>query len=99
MAVAPEETGGSVYTEYIKEQLEAQQKRKESLEARGQQLITVAGALVTLLFGLAALATQAHQTYTLPSEARGYLYGALAMFVLAALAARRSSTRLSNRRF
>ena len=54
----PEDTdprGRAIYADYIKEQQEAQEARKVSLEQRGLAVITTSGALVTLLFGLTAL--------------------------------------------
>ena len=42
---------------------------------------------MTLLFGLAALATQAKSTYTLPHQARSYLYVALVLFGVSAVLA------------
>jgi len=42
---------------------------------------------VTLLFGLAALATQTKSTYTLPHQARSYLYVALVLFGVSAVLA------------
>lgn len=74
-----------VYAAFIKEQLDAQEARKSSLEARAYQLITVSATLVTLLFGLSALATRAQSTYTLPEDARSWIYGALVFFILTAV--------------
>lgn len=47
----------------------------------------MSGGLVTLLFGLAALATQTKSTYTLPHQARSYLYVALVLFGVSAVLA------------
>ena len=47
--------GRAIYSDYIKEQLDAQEARKISLEQRGLAVITTSGVLVTLLFGLTAL--------------------------------------------
>lgn len=50
---------GSTYRGLIDAQVQREDGRKASFEARGMQIITSAGAIVTLLFGLAALATSA----------------------------------------
>lgn len=76
-----------VYARFIQEQLEAQETRKRALESRANQLITVSAALVTLLFGLTALATRSQNTYVLPHDARSWLYGALVFFVSSSLLA------------
>lgn len=47
-----------VYGEFIKDELEVQDKRKASFEQRGLAVITTSGVLVTLLFALAALSTK-----------------------------------------
>jgi hypothetical protein len=44
-----------VYGEYLKDELARQDARKASFEQRGIAVVTTAGTLVTLLFGLAAL--------------------------------------------
>jgi hypothetical protein len=84
---AAEADGRSVYFAWTKELTDAQAVRKEKLEARGLAIITVSGALVSLLFGLSALATRASAGYFLPSGARSYLYVALVFFVVSALLA------------
>jgi hypothetical protein len=84
--VAPE-SGREVWSEFLKDELASEAARRDSLEQRGTAVITVSGALVTLLFGLAALATKAEPTYRLTSEARSYLYVGLALFVVSALLA------------
>ncbi len=77
--------GGPLVADYIKEQVEREDARKESLEKRGIGVITTAGALVTLLFGLAALSTQASQTFELPSSAAVFLAISVVFFFGAAL--------------
>jgi flagellar biosynthesis protein FlhB len=79
-------SGVEAYGNLLKEELEAQDKRKASFEQRGLAVITTSGTLVTLLFALAALSTKG-QTFVLPDAARGWLLGSLPFFVLAALAA------------
>lgn len=82
-----EDPGYRVYGEFIKDELEAQDKRKASFEQRGLAVITTSGTLVTLLFALAALSTKQAATFTLPSSARDWLFGALVLFFFSALAA------------
>jgi hypothetical protein len=83
-----EEPGGrAIYGAYIKEQLDAQEARKVSLEQRGLAVITTSGALVTLLFGLTALTVKREATFDLPGTAAVFLAAALVFFVLAALSA------------
>jgi hypothetical protein len=82
-----QESGREVWNDFLKDELASEEARRDSLEQRGTSVITVSGALVTLLFGLSALATKAEPTYRLTSEARTYLYVALALFVGSALLA------------
>ena len=79
--------GRTLYAAYIKDQLDAQEGRKSSLEQRGLAVITTAGALVTLLFGLTALSTTREATFDIPGTASTFLTVALVFFVLAALSA------------
>jgi hypothetical protein len=74
------------YWELVKEQLAEERARKNSLEQRGVAVITSAGALVTLLFGLTALATKA-ANYILPDLGRVLLVGAGVLFLLAGVLA------------
>jgi hypothetical protein len=71
-------TAGDAYTALIIEQLAEERSRKTSLEQRGISVITSSGALVTLLFGLAALTTKP-QGYQVPD-------GATFSFILALVA-------------
>lgn len=80
-------TGYAVYGEFIKDELEGQDKRKASFEQRGLAVITTSGTLVTLLFALAALSTREATTFTLPTAARTSLSVALVLFFVSALAA------------
>ena len=82
-----ENPGRSRYATYIKEQLDAQEERKTSLEQRGLAVITTSGALVTLLFGLTALSTKGAATFDIPDTASTFLTIALVFFVLAAVSA------------
>jgi hypothetical protein len=81
---ANEDPGRTLYAAYIKDQIDAQEARKSSLEQRGLAVITTSGALVTLLFGLAALSTKSGATFDLPGAASTFLTFALVFFVLAA---------------
>ena len=81
------EAGYTVYGDFIKDELEAQDKRKASFEQRGLAVITTSGTLVTLLFALAALSTKEAATFTLPTTARTWLAFALVLFFASALAA------------
>ncbi len=79
-------SGRAIYADYIREQLEAQEARKVSLEQRGLSLVSTSGALVTLLFGLTAFAVE-REGFVLPTSGRVLLVVALGFFVVAALAA------------
>jgi nitrate reductase NapE component len=87
LLTAQSNEGRSIYAEYIKEQLDAQEARKVSLEQRGLAVITTSGVLVTLLFGLTALSVRRESTFVIPNAAAGLLIVALVFFVLAALCA------------
>jgi hypothetical protein len=78
--------GGSVYAEYITEQVTREEARKESIERRGLAVVTSAGALVTLLFGLAAF-NIGNRHFTLPHSAKVLLIVALSAFFISALCA------------
>jgi hypothetical protein len=84
---ANQDPGRTLYAAYIKNQIDAQEARKSSLEQRGLAVITTSGALVTLLFGLAALSTKNATTFDLPTAASTFLTVALVFFVLAASSA------------
>jgi hypothetical protein len=79
-------TGVAAYGEYLKDQLAAEEKRKASLEQRGLAIVSSAGALVTLLFALGALATKA-QDFVLEQEAKVLLVAAVGIFLAAAVSA------------
>lgn len=78
--------GTAAYGKFVKNQLAAQDERKGSFEQRGVALVTTAGALVTLLFGLAAFATTG-KIEQLPHDAKTWLAVALVVFVIAAVLA------------
>ena len=50
-----EDSGYTVYGEFVKDELEAQDKRKASFEQRGLAVITTSGTLVTLLLARRAV--------------------------------------------
>lgn len=79
-------SGIEAYGNFIKDELEAQDKRKTSFEQRGLAVITTSGTLVTVLFALAALSTRS-DTFVLTGAARDWLVRSLLFFVLAAVAA------------
>src|SRR5438093_1388669 len=76
---------GTEYNAFVTAQLAEERSTKTSLESRGITVITTSGTLVTLLFGLVALATKTAQTYTLPDPAPGLLVLAAGLFTLAAV--------------
>jgi len=86
-ATADAEPGYAVYGEFVKDELEAQDKRKASFEQRGLAVIPTSGTLVTLLFALATLSTKQAATFTLPNAARTWLSVALVLFFASALGA------------
>ncbi len=83
-------SGSTVYSDYIAAALAREDERKASIEARGLAVVTTAGALATLLLGLAALTAKSHDpkgTFVLPDSSQGWLKWALISFVVAAVGA------------
>jgi hypothetical protein len=76
--------GQAVYAPLIENLLINESSRKSSLEQRGGAVITTSGVLVSLLFGLAALVTDANG-FALPGASQVFLVVALILFVLAAV--------------
>jgi hypothetical protein len=74
---------GGEYAAFIGAQLAEDRATKSSLEARGITVITTSGGLITLLFGLVALATNEAATYTLPDPAPVLLIGAALLLTAA----------------
>jgi hypothetical protein len=74
--------GGDVYGAYITSQVDYERSRQASLEARASTVVTTAGTLVTLLFGLVAVITGA-SGFKLPGAAHGWLIAAVILFVVA----------------
>lgn len=84
-AAEGEEQGGTVIAEAVVHETEAARSAAVSIQTRGLAVISSAGTLVTLLFGLSALATKA-ATFTLPPAAKLPLYLAVAFLISAAIA-------------
>lgn len=78
--------GPSALPDFAKDLLEAEDRRRESLESRGTSVITVSGTLVTLLLALGALVTK-QKDFVLEGLARDLLTAAVVAFVVAALLA------------
>lgn len=76
---------GPVIADLIAKELDSEQSATASLQARGLAVISSSGTLVTLLFGLSAVATTA-QHFRLPAAAKPPLYVAAALLVAAAVA-------------
>lgn len=82
---AAEKSAGEVIADLIATELEAEQSVAASLQARGLAVISSSGTLVTLLFGLSALATNADH-FKLPAAIKPPLCLAAVLLVAAALA-------------
>src|SRR5260370_33042441 len=78
--------GGDVYGAYIKSILDNELVRRTGLEARASTVVTTAGTLVTLLFGLVAVITGAAEVQ-LPGAAHGWLIAAVRLLQVAPAAA------------
>jgi hypothetical protein len=74
----------AVFPEFVKDLLAVEDKRRETLEARGASVITVSGTLVTLLVALGAFVTN-RQGFVLSDTTRAPLSVAVIAFVVAAL--------------
>ena len=73
-------------THLIRDQLDREEATKTSLETRAGNVISSAGALVTLLFALTALVARPPD-FQLPTLARVFIGGALIAFLAAAVLA------------
>jgi hypothetical protein len=80
-------TATSVYGEYLKDEIARQDARQSSFEQRGIAVVTTAGTLVTLLFGLAALSTSSARGNPLHHEESVFLAVALVLFFAAGVLA------------
>ena len=76
---------GPLIADLITRELDAEESVTASLQSRGLAVISSAGTLVTLLFGLSAVATTA-QHFKLPAEAKPPLYAAAVLLVAAVIA-------------
>jgi putative alpha-1,2-mannosidase len=80
------DTAREVLADFVKDQLEQEDKRRASLETRGVGVITVSGTLVTLLFGISAVVTK-NAAFTAPAEVRHRLSWALLAFAVSSVIA------------
>jgi len=81
---AAKPAGFSTYLAFIEAEAASQDARKASLEARGMGVITSAGTVVSLLFGLIAAITGATD-YSLPPSTHLWLFLSAATFLVAFL--------------
>jgi hypothetical protein len=80
----PGSTSSDAVMKLVQDQLAEERSTKTSLEARAIGVVTSSGALVTLLFALAALVTTP-TGYELPDPARVALFATLVAFIGAAV--------------
>ena len=78
--------GPTVFAAMVTELVAAEDRRRESLETRGNSVITVSGTLVTLLVGLGAVVS-GKDAFKVPAAARQWLSFAVVAFVVATLLA------------
>ncbi|HEX9991484.1 MAG TPA: hypothetical protein VGB14_01015 [Acidimicrobiales bacterium] len=83
---AGEPAGHKTYLAYVEGLVKGQDERKGSIESRGLSVVTTSGVLVSLLFGLVALVSDA-EGFELPRRAHGPLAVALVLFVVSAVLA------------
>ena len=74
----------AVFPDFVKDLLTVEDKRRDSLEARGSSMITASATLVTLLVALGAFVTN-RQGFQLPEATRAPLSVAVVAFVVAAV--------------
>jgi hypothetical protein len=77
---------GAEYSAFLKDLVEAEEKRITGMETRGLAVVTSSGTLVTLLLALAALVTRVQQV-KLPGLALGAAAVAAALLVASAVCA------------
>jgi hypothetical protein len=75
-------TADEIHGDYVKSLVVGTDTTKASIESRGAAIITTAGTLVTLLFGLVAVLTKVDK-FELPRAAHGPLAVALILFIVA----------------
>jgi hypothetical protein len=80
----PPDLAGSVIAGLIAKEIDSTRADASSLQARGLAVISSAGTLVTLLFGLSALSTQA-KNFVLPATVKPPLFAAAGLLVIAAI--------------
>jgi hypothetical protein len=85
MAPAWDSVAGSAYRGLIDDQLNREDARKESFEARGQSILTSSGAFVALVFGFSTLVTDTTR-FTLDGTTKTLLAVSLSLLVIAAAA-------------
>jgi hypothetical protein len=73
-----------VYAALVDQQADEERQRKAGLEARGLALITTSAALVSLLFGLAAVVTDS-DSFQLTEASKIFLIASTGFFVFAAV--------------
>jgi hypothetical protein len=74
------------YGEFVQRELDDQRTAKASLEQRGMAVITSSGVVLTLLFGLAAVA-ESNSRFNIADAARPWLYASGGFFGGAAILA------------
>jgi lysylphosphatidylglycerol synthetase-like protein (DUF2156 family) len=77
---------GSVYSKVLLDEVSKESTRQQAIEQKGLAVITTSGVLVTLMFGLGALATNA-KGFTLPVAAVPALIAAVLLFLAASVLA------------
>ena len=87
---------GELFAAFLTEQLEQEDRRRTSLETRGVGVITVSGALVTLMFGVSAVVTRS-TGFTVPAAVRDRLGWALLAFAVSSVVAIGTSAPLATR--
>jgi hypothetical protein len=79
-----ESSAGAVFSEMVRDQLDQERRRKDSLEQRGIAVITSAGVLVALLLGIAGIVDKS-QVVGLPDLVKVGALLALLLFAAAAV--------------
>jgi len=77
---------GSIYGKVLDDEVSRETARQQGIEQKGLAVITTSGVLVTLMFGLGALATNANQ-FVLPTVATPWLVTSVLLFLVAAVMA------------
>jgi len=85
VALPDSPAAAAVYPGYIKELSEAQEAKLAAIESRAASVVTVSGALVTLVFAFTSVATGV-TSYRPPPAARGWLIAAVTAFLVSGAA-------------